>query len=136
MQAILGIWGAGRGRLHMADDRVGTGFQGDTAVTGAMTGVREGIYKGFTGGAPPKPTRRGKRGIGSGGRQGRRRQQAQDFQDSVSRDSRTDALPSQRVYWQGSDVDSNVGALLVPARPGHRGDTGGGKPPSPTVPSV
>ena len=30
----------------------------------------------------------------------------------------------------------NEGALLAPARPGHRGDTGREKPPSPTVPPV
>ena len=57
----------GRQVLHMADDRVGDEFQGDKAGTGALPGVREGIGKGVTGGAPPNPSRRGEGGLGAGG---------------------------------------------------------------------
>ena len=94
------------------------------------------IGGGFTGGAPPNPARRGKMGVGGVGQQGSRGRQYQDFQDGVSCESRTEDLPSQRVLWPGGDADSNTGALLVPSCPGHRGDTGGGKPPPPTVPYV
>ena len=133
MQAILAIRGAGRQVLHTADDRVRTEFQGEIAVTGALYGVREIIGKGFTGGAPPKPAQSGQKGVGSEGRQGRRGKLSQDFQDGFSFKSRTETLPSQRVQWQGSDTDSNAGALLAPTRLGHRSDTGGGNPPPPMV---
>ena len=48
-------------------DRGGTDFQGEKAVTGALPGVQEGIFKDFIGGAPIKPARCDKRGVGSGG---------------------------------------------------------------------
>ena len=40
------------------------------------------------------------------------------------------------MQWQGVDADGDEGALLAPARQGHRGDTGGGKTPPSTVPPV
>ena len=97
MQAIPGIRGAGRRGLHTADDRGGKEFQGETAGTGALPGMREGIGKGVTGGAPPNPARRGKRGDGGGEQQGRQWQRAQDFRDEVSHKIRTKTLPSLRV---------------------------------------
>ena len=68
VQAMPVSRGAGRRGLHTAYDRVGTQFQGETAGTGALTGVREGTGKGVDGGAPPNPARRVKRGVGAGGR--------------------------------------------------------------------
>ena len=97
MPAILDIRGAVIRGLHTVDDRVGTEFQGEIAVMGALPGVQEEIVKGFTVSTPPKPARRGKRGVGSGVQQGRQEQQAQDFQDGVYRESRTEDLPSQKV---------------------------------------
>ena len=97
MPAILDIRGAVIRGLHTVDDRVGTEFQGEIAVMGALPGVQEGIVKGFTVSTPPKPARRGKRGVGSGVQQGRQEKRAQDFQDGVYRESRTEDLPSQKV---------------------------------------
>ena len=71
VQAMPVIQGLGRQGLHAADDGGGAEFQGETAVTVAMSVVREVIGKGVTGGAPPNPARHGKRGVRAGGRQGR-----------------------------------------------------------------
>ena len=65
MQAIPGIWGTLRRGLHTADYRGGTEFQGETAGTGALPGVREGTGEGVTCGAPPNPSRIGERGVGA-----------------------------------------------------------------------
>ena len=67
VQTMSGIRGAGRRVLHPVDDRGRADFQGAAAGAGAMPGVLEGDGKGFTGDAPPKPARRGKRGVGTGG---------------------------------------------------------------------
>ena len=97
VQDIPGSRGAGRRGINTEDDGGGTEFQGYTEKTGALPISREGIGKGVTGGAPPNPSRRGKRGVGVGGRQGRRGKRSQDLQDGLSRESSTKALPSQRV---------------------------------------
>ena len=55
--------GAGRRGVHTADGGGGTEFQGETTGMGALTGVREVIGEGVTGGAPPNPERRGERGV-------------------------------------------------------------------------
>ena len=77
MQAMPGIRGTGSQGLHTADERVKAELQGETEVAGAMPRVREGDGGGVTGGAPPNPARRGKRGVRTGGRRrirGRRSQ--------------------------------------------------------------
>ena len=136
MPYMPGIWDLVRRGPHTAYYGGGVDFQGEAAGAGALPVVREGIGKRVTGSALPNPVRRGKRGVSAGGRQGSQGQLAQDFQDEVSCEVRTESLPSRRVEWPFGDVDVDAGAILVPARPGHRGDTGGGQPPSPKVPSV
>ena len=131
-----GIWDADRRGIHTADDGGGAELQVETAGMGAMPRMREGIGKGVTTGAPPKPLRRGEGRVRTGGRQRRRGQKSHDLKDDVSHESRTKSLPSQRVYWPGGYVDRYAGAIIAPARLGHRGDTGGGQNPSPTMPSV
>ena len=37
------------------------------------------------------------------------------------------------MLWPSGDEDSDAGTLPAPACPGHRGHSGGGKPPPPTV---
>ena len=67
MHTMLGSRGAVRRGLHLADGMGRVDLQGAAAGAGAMPGVLEGDGKGFTGDAPPKPARRGKRGVGTGG---------------------------------------------------------------------
>ena len=92
-----GRQGTGRQGLHTEDNGGGTEFQGETAGTGTLTGVRGGNREGVTGGALPNPARRDERGVGAGGKQGSQGRQSQDLQDGYSRKNRTDELPSQRV---------------------------------------
>ena len=65
---ILGIQGMGRRGLHTENDGRGAELQVEAEGEGAISRVREGISKGVTGGAPPNPAGRGKRGVGAGGR--------------------------------------------------------------------
>ena len=78
----------------MADDRVGTEFQGETAGTGSLPGVQEGNGEGVTGGAPPNPEQRGERVVGEGGRQESRGEISQGIQDDGSGKGRTYTLLS------------------------------------------
>ena len=55
MQVIPVSRGVGRQGLHPEDDRGGEELQGAAAVAAAIPGVREGVGKGVTGDAPPKP---------------------------------------------------------------------------------
>ena len=85
VQAIPGGQGVCRRGLHTTDDRGKAEFQGESAGTGAMLGVRKGSGKGVTGVALPNSEQRGEREVRTGGRQGSRGRQAQDLQDGVSR---------------------------------------------------
>ena len=58
---------------------------------------------------------------------------ASDFQDELPGEGRPAELPSGVMPGQSGDEDGNEGALLVPACPQHRGDSGGGKLTPPTV---
>ena len=58
---------------------------------------------------------------------------ASDFQNDLPGQGRPADLPSGRIPRQSGDKDSNAGALLALACPQHRGDSGGGKPPPPTL---
>ena len=53
MQAMMGSRGTGRQGLHMVDDSRGTDLQGETAGTGALPRVWEGLGEGVNGDAPP-----------------------------------------------------------------------------------
>ena len=48
-------------------------------------------------------------------------------------EGRTAEIPCGRVPGQSSDKDGNAGALIAPACPRHRGNSGGRKIPPPTV---
>ena len=136
VQVIPGSCVTGIQFLHTSYDRGGSEFQGETVRMGALSGVQYGTDKEFTRGALPNPAQSGKMGVWAGGQGGSRRQQSQDLQDGVSCKGRTYSLQSQRVQWPGIDADGDDSALMAPARQVHRGDTGGGQPPPPTVPSM
>ena len=61
---------------------------------------------------------------------------AQDIQDVIPGEGGTEAVSGNRVPGGSSNKDGDAGALHASARTLHRGDTGGGQPPPPTVPPV
>ena len=63
-------------------------------------------------------------------------QLSQDVQDGVSGEGRAKSLTSWGVSWTGGNADHHADSLMAPTRPRHCGNTGGGNPPSTTVPSV
>ena len=60
----------------------------------------------------------------------------QDVQDVLPNEGGVAVVSSGGVPGDASDKDGDVGALLAPARPRHRGDAGGGQPTPPTVSPV
>ena len=128
--------GTGRQSLYLADDRGGEKPQGEAAGAGELPGVREGLGEGVTGCAPPNPTRHREGGTGEEGRRRRRGRQAKGAQDGVLDKGRADILPSRGVQQPGANTDVNVDTFMALERLGNHGNTGGGKSPPPTVPSV
>ena len=61
---------------------------------------------------------------------------AQVVQNEFSREGRQATVPGGGMPGGVSDTSGDAGALRAPARPRHRGYTGGGQPPPTTVPPV
>ena len=61
---------------------------------------------------------------------------AQAVQNELSREGRQETVPGGGMPGGVSDTSGDAGALRAPARPRHRGYTGGGKPHPTTVPPV
>ena len=62
-----------------------------------------------------------------------RREWSPDLPDVFPGEGRTEEMPRGGVPGQSGDEDGNAGALCAPACPQHRSDSGGKKPPPPTV---
>ena len=63
----------------------------------------------------------------------RRGVRATDFQNDLPVEGRPAELPGGGMPGPSDNEDGNAGALPAPACPQHRGHSGGGKPPPPTV---
>ena len=114
------------------DDGRGNLLPGAAEGTGAVQGVWGGDGGWIIGGTQDDAwaSSRGEMELGNLGHVGR----ALDVPHGLPVQRRPTGLPVGGMTRTSGDKDGDTGKFSAPACPGHRGHSGGGKPPPPTVP--
>ena len=120
-------------RRHTGDvNGGGPHLQVETEGTDPVWGVQRGDGGRICGGSQDDTSWANGRGVTdleNLGRKGR----AADLSNGLTVQGRPVELPSGGVPGPSGDEDGNAGSLPIPACPGYRGHSGGGKPPPPKV---